>query len=319
MRLETDPGSAGRVPDAEWSALAGDGRGECRVGLLRGQLAFNAGRVAAAEQEWAGAAERAEAAGLRRELFELAGWRAMAARARADAGRRGDRGDRGAARARARRARSRPPRRSTRSPTCTPCAAISPTAEALLAEAGAILEELGGLGAGVSHLEAFVRLLAGQPERAEALLREDAEVLSAMHADSALATTTALLARAVLDQGRDAEAAELASEAGRRAAPQDTLTQALWRGARARALSLGGREEEAMALAQEAVAVLEPTDLLSAPRRCDARPCRRAHGLRTKRGRGAGGPGRRRPLRAQGQRRGGGAGAAVPPNRQGGT
>jgi tetratricopeptide (TPR) repeat protein len=80
---------------------------------------------------------------------------------------------------------------------------------------------------------------------------------------SALATTTALLARAVLAQGRPEEAAELAAEADRLTAPQDVLTQGLWRGARARALAQVGRHDEALALAREAVAVLEPTDLLS--------------------------------------------------------
>jgi hypothetical protein len=67
----------------------------------------------------------------------------------------------------------------------------------------------------------------------------------------------------VLAQGRVEEAGELAAEADRRAAPQDTLTQALWRGVRARALAHEGRHDEAVALARQAVAVLEPTDLLS--------------------------------------------------------
>jgi tetratricopeptide (TPR) repeat protein len=136
-------------------------------------------------------------------------------------------------------------------------------AEALLAEAGTILDELAGLGAGISHLEAFVRLLAGEPERAEALLREDVELLSAMVEGSALATTKALLARAVFAQGRPEEAAELAAEAGRLTAPQDVLTQGLWRGARAQALAHAGRHDEGLALAREAVAALERTDLLS--------------------------------------------------------
>jgi tetratricopeptide (TPR) repeat protein len=122
---------------------------------------------------------------------------------------------------------------------------------------------LGGLGAGISHLEALVRLLAGQAEHAEALLRDDAEVLATMVEGSALASTTALLARAVLVQGRPAEAGELAAEADRLAAPDDAWTQATWRGVRARALAHAGRREEGLALAREAVAALEPTDLLS--------------------------------------------------------
>jgi len=108
-----------------------------------------------------------------------------------------------------------------------------------------------------------VLLLAGRPERAETLLREDVELLSAMVEGSALATTKALLARAVLAQGRPDEAGELAVEADRLTAPQDALTQALWRGVRARALAHAGRHDEALALVKEAVAVLERTDLLS--------------------------------------------------------
>ena len=77
-----------------------------------------------------------------------------------------------------------------------------------------------------------------------------------------LAPTTALLAQAVLAQGRVEEAGELALEADRRAAARDRVTQAVWRGVRARALAVAGHCDEALALARETVAVLEPTDLL---------------------------------------------------------
>ena len=262
VRLETDPAAAGRVADSEWAALDGDVRGECRVELMRGRLAWDPGRVAEADTAWARAGARAEEAGLHRHLFEIVSWRAAAAALGpepAEAAIRRLEGFRALVAA---------------SPIAT-ASVLNPLAylramrgdlegaEALLAEAGAILDELAGLGAGISHLEAFVRLLAGQPERAEALLREDVELLSAMVEGSALATTTALLARAVLAQGRPEEAAGLAAEADRLTAPQDVLTQGLWRGARARALAHMGRHDEALALAREAVAVLEPTDLLS--------------------------------------------------------
>jgi DNA-binding SARP family transcriptional activator/class 3 adenylate cyclase len=262
VRLETDPAAAGRVPDDEWAALEGDAHGECRVGLLRGRLAWDPGRVADADAAWAQAATRAERAGLRRDLFEIVAWRAAAAAL----------GPEPAAAAIERLEGFRALAAS--SPIAT-ASVLNPLAylhamrgdlarsEALLAEAGEILAELAGLGAGISHLEAFVRLLAGQPERAEALLADDVEVLSAMVEGSALATTKALLARAVLAQGRAREAAELAAEAGALTSPQDVLTQALWRGARAQALADEGRHAEALALAREAVAALEPTDLLS--------------------------------------------------------
>jgi tetratricopeptide (TPR) repeat protein len=261
VRLETDPGAAGTVPDREWAALDGDAGGECRVNLLRGQLAWNAGRARAADAAWADAAERAERAGLRRVLFEVIGWRAAAAALGPEPAGEAIR------RLEAFRELVRPSPLATAS-ALNPLAYLhamrgeQDAADALLAEAGEILHELGGLGASVSHLEAFVRLLTGQLERAETLLREDVATLSAMSEGAALATTTALLARAVLAQGRVEEAGELALEADRLAAPEDTLTQALWRGVRARVLAQAGDEERAIALAREATALLEPTDLL---------------------------------------------------------
>ena len=102
-----------------------------------------------------------------------------------------------------------------------------------------------------------MRLLAGRPERAEASLREDLDALTALGGGSALATTTALLARALLDQERPLEAEEMCALTERHAAPADTLTQAIWRGVLARV----PRGDEA--LAREAVALVERTDLLS--------------------------------------------------------
>ena len=132
----------------------------------------------------------------------------------------------------------------------------------MLEEAGELLHELGGIGAGVSHLEAFVRLLAGEPELAEARLRTDVETLSSMSAGDVLATTTALLAQAVYAQGRTQEAGELCRMTERRAAMQDTMTQVIWRGVKAKVLAAGGDCDQAEALAREAVALAEPTDLL---------------------------------------------------------
>ena len=262
VRLETDPAAAGHVPDAEWLALDGDAQAECRVWLLRGRLAWDPGRVAEADEAWALAGARAEKAGLQRHLFEIVAWRAAAAAL-------------GPVPAEAAIQRLEGFRDLVAASPVATASVLNPLAyllamrgdfagaEALLAEASVILDELGGIGAGFSHLEAFVRLLAGQPERAEALLRGDVELLSAMVEGSSLATTKALLARAVLAQGRPEEAGELAVEADRLTAPQDVLTQSLWRGVRARALAQARRHDEALALARQAVAVLEPTDLLS--------------------------------------------------------
>jgi hypothetical protein len=132
-------------------------------------------------------------------------------------------------------------------------------AERLLAEAREILSALGGLTAGVAHLEAWVRLLLGQPQRAEAALRAD---LESSPGGSSRATTTALLARAVLAQRRVDDAAELCRLAERDAPADDTLTQVLWRGAAARIEAGRGRCADAEALARDAVDRAAATDLL---------------------------------------------------------
>ncbi len=78
-----------------------------------------------------------------------------------------------------------------------------------------------------------------------------------------LATTAARPGRAVLAQGRDAEAAALCAASERLAAPEDVATQAMWRGVRARLLAAEGEHAAAEALAREAVALIDPTDLLN--------------------------------------------------------
>jgi ATP/maltotriose-dependent transcriptional regulator MalT len=133
----------------------------------------------------------------------------------------------------------------------------------LVEQAGEILRELGGLTSSVSHLEAWVRLLAGEPGLAEAPLRADLETLASMSGSGALATSTALLGQAVYAQGRTREAGELCRVVHEIAAPDDIMTQVIWRGVQAKVLAHEGRGEEAEALAREAVALVEPTDLLS--------------------------------------------------------
>jgi DNA-binding SARP family transcriptional activator len=260
VRLEAEPGAAAtqRVADAAHEILAGDVRGRGRVWQLRGQLAWDLGRAATADAAW----EEAGRAGGRREQLGVTGWRALAAAlgpAPVDEAIRRCEGLRAEAGA------SPLALASTLNPLALLHAMLGevPRAEALLAEAGGILRELGGLEAGVVHLEASVRLLAGQPERAEAALRAGAAALSSMSAGGALATTTALLAQAVLAQGRHEEALALCRETERRTAPDDAITQALRRGVEARIRARAGEHAEAEALAREAVALVAPTDLLS--------------------------------------------------------
>ena len=235
VRLETDldagTARADRVAEEVLPVLdrEDDHHGASRAWFLRGEVAWIAGRVADADDSWMRAAEHAGRAGAEREQFELIGWRAMAA------------------------AQGPAPINEAitrceefgvlveRSPIATvwilqPLALLHAmkgeleTAERLLAEANEIRHALGGLGSSFSHLEAGCRLCAQQPELAEARLRTDAEKLSSMRGKGTLATTLALLARAVYAQGRTDEAAELCASASREAAPEDTMTQVIWRG-----------------------------------------------------------------------------------------
>ena len=265
VRLETELGSgtdrARRVADAALPVLreAGDELGQCRVWLLRGQLAWHAGRAADADEAWRSAARTAAG---RRELFDVIGWRATAAVLGPTPV------DEAIRRCEAYRALVDASPLATAS-TLNPLALLHAMkgefgiAAGLLDQAGETLRELGGFGAGVSHLAASVRLLAGQAERAEELLRGDVERLSAMSDGGALATTTALLAQAVFAQGRMDDALALCRMTDRRAAAEDIATQMIWRGVQARIVARAGRHDEAEALARAAVAVVEPTDLLS--------------------------------------------------------
>jgi DNA-binding SARP family transcriptional activator len=268
VRLETEPSAGSENARRVIAAVTpvfereGDEYGQSRVWLLRGQLAWNAGRVESADGAWHEATESARRAGDRRGLFEVIGWRALAAvlgPTPVDEAIR----------------RCEEFRELVRASPFATAATVNPlaflhamkgefdVADQLLTQAGAILQELGGLSSGVSHLEAWVRLLAGQPALAEAPLRAGAETLSSMSGAGVLATTTALLAQAVYAQGRLREAAELCRRTRTLAAADDAMTQVIWRGVQAKVFAREGRCEEAEALAREAVELVKPTDLLS--------------------------------------------------------
>jgi DNA-binding SARP family transcriptional activator len=267
VRLDTETSvgteQARRAIDAAMPLLEGEGDeyGLCRVWLVRGRLAWGFGHVGSADDAWRKGAESARRARRQRELFELIGWRALAAAVGPTPV------DEAIRRCEGFRELVRASPIATAS-TLNPLALLHAMkgefeiAERLLAQAGELLRELGGIGSGVSHLEALVRLLAGQPELAEARLRADVETLSSMSAGDALATTTALLAQVVYAQGRIGDADELCRMTERRAAAEDTTTQLVWRGVRAKVLAGEGRCDEAEALAREAVALAESTDLL---------------------------------------------------------
>ncbi|RWO61521.1 adenylate/guanylate cyclase domain-containing protein [Mesorhizobium sp.] len=137
-------------------------------------------------------------------------------------------------------------------------------ARQLLATSNAVYADLEvTLDAATSQNEAVVELLAGNPDAAEESLRKGYLALQEMGDRMFLPTTAAFLARAVLEQGRDEEAEDLAKQSAELAAKGDLLSQILWRGVRARVLARRAQLEEAEALASEAVVLAEATDFIN--------------------------------------------------------
>jgi tetratricopeptide (TPR) repeat protein len=265
VRLHADPDSgteqARRAAD-EALRMQTDDLGRCRAWRLRAWIAWTESRSADADTAWRQAAEHARRAGDDRERVEILGWCASAAA-------------------------FGPMPIDEAIPWCTeivelvrasPVAvggALRPLAllraltgeigeaRRLTAEANAILGELGGLHSMISHHEAQVEMVAGDPAIAAERLQADLERLEAMAERAMLATTAAMLAQARLAQGRDEEAQALTETSERWAAREDLSTQAIWRGVRARVLARRGAHPEAEALAREAVALVEPSDALT--------------------------------------------------------
>ena len=139
-------------------------------------------------------------------------------------------------------------------------------AHATLSRAKSYLDTLGPtMTAAVTQPAAVVAMLAGDPETAEMHLRLEYESLSQMGDKGILATTAALLARAIAAQGekRYTEATELIAISQDVAADEDTSAQVICQGLSARILADRGRYTEAVELAFSAVALAEQTDQLS--------------------------------------------------------
>ncbi|HLY85466.1 MAG TPA: tetratricopeptide repeat protein, partial [Gaiellaceae bacterium] len=116
--------------------------------------------------------------------------------------------------------------------------------------------------AGSAMISGRAELLAGDVRVAERELREGYEALGQLGETGYLSTIAALLAKAVLAQGRLDEALQLSEASERASAPDDLESQAQWRAVRAQALGLQGVLDEAERLARESVAVVDPTDFL---------------------------------------------------------
>ena len=131
-------------------------------------------------------------------------------------------------------------------------------------EARAVLDDLGqGMHAPSTGMDiALVELLAGDPAAAEQALRRDTQALETMGETYFLSTMSALLARAVREQGRDDEALELTRTAERIAANDDVDAQVLWRSVRAPILARQGALDEAESLARAALEQARQTDFV---------------------------------------------------------
>jgi class 3 adenylate cyclase/tetratricopeptide (TPR) repeat protein len=132
----------------------------------------------------------------------------------------------------------------------------------LYRESRAILDELGWavLAAQTSFDSGPVELLAGDPIAAEAELMHDYQTLERMGETNYISTTAALLAEAVYEQGRFADALRFTEISEELAAEDDVTSQVMWRGIRSRVLARNGHAREAVAMAREGTELVENVD-----------------------------------------------------------
>jgi len=137
-------------------------------------------------------------------------------------------------------------------------------ARASFADARAILADLGMrlVLAATTHAAGRLELFAGDPASAERELRRGYDELKAMGETSFLSSSAALLAEALVVQGRLEEADALADESRTLSAEDDRISQILWRTTRARIRGREGELAEAAGLAREAVELAGSTDFL---------------------------------------------------------
>ena len=139
-------------------------------------------------------------------------------------------------------------------------------AHAALNRAKALLNTLGPtMTRALTEPAAFIAMLAGDPATAETHLRLEYESLDKMGERGYLATTAALLARAIAAQGKDRyeEVTRLITISREAGAGEDLSAQIIGQGLAARILADRGRHAEAAELAGSAVALAAQTDLLS--------------------------------------------------------
>ena len=109
---------------------------------------------------------------------------------------------------------------------------------------------------------AFIELMASAPADVETDLEAACAVLERSHESSRLATISALLARVHCAQGHYTEAERCCAVSAEASTADDIVSQAIWRGTRARVLARGGDAASAIGLATTAVSLAAETDFL---------------------------------------------------------
>ncbi len=137
-------------------------------------------------------------------------------------------------------------------------------ARALVEDDREILGELGMRFLAAAATEAYgrVELLAGEPARAEATLRQGFDELLEMQDRSALPTVAAMLAESLVELERWDEALTIVGEAARRTDPGDLQAQVQWRLPSAKTYAALGRRKRALTHALEATEMAAGTDFL---------------------------------------------------------
>jgi tetratricopeptide (TPR) repeat protein len=137
-------------------------------------------------------------------------------------------------------------------------------ARQLGAEAGAIFDDLGLelSGASIAMERARTELYAGNAAAAEQASRPALDMLERIGNHGHWVTAAMVLADALLDLHRAAEAEAIADQASEWAMRDDLDPQIGWRRIKAKALALRGEHEEAERLARESVELASRTDYL---------------------------------------------------------
>jgi len=125
-----------------------------------------------------------------------------------------------------------------------------------------MLEELGWtfVAAIGSIVSGPIEMLAGDAVAAEAELRRDYDALDQMGERNYISTVAGYLAEALYRQGRFDESRRFADFSAEIAAPDDVMTQVLWRGVSAKLLARQGKVADAESLARQALELIRRSD-----------------------------------------------------------